>query len=343
MSEKPALSIIVIITDGAPNLGRCLSALQAQENLPASEIIVPVHPCLDAVQDLGNLHPAVRFIPIDNLPFSRKPRDSGLRHIVYDHRRSAGLRAARGDIIAMTEDHAIPPPDWCSTIVKLHAEIPHGAIGGAIDNAGVTLLNWAAYFGEFIRYQNPVTEGPSEFISDVNISYKRAALEKIRTVWECYYHETTVHSALQAAGESLWLSPKPWLSHDRGALSFSSMCLERIGWARIYAGRRAQQGSLSTRLLLAAGTPLLPPLFLFRRWSKVLRDRRNRMPLLGATPLLVLLYSCWAFGEFLGYVTAHPTSRRSWRAIRTFQVTVRRKRLQAWAGVRQSFNWLAER
>lgn len=308
MSGKPYLSIIVTITDGAPNLSRCLDALRAQRDLPATEILVPVHPGCDDVEALKKAHPDVRFVLIDNLPFARKPEDRGLRHIVYDHRRSAGLRAAQGEIIAMTEDHAIPPPNWCACLLEMHRNLPYAAIGGAIDQAGSTLLSWAAYFGEFIRYQNPLPEGPSDFVSDVNIAYKRAALEKIRPVWNRYYHETSVHAALQNAGETLWLSPKPFLLHDRGALSFPNMCLERVAWARIFAGRRAQAVPLFKRILLALGTPLIPLLFLARRWKRVAETGRSALPLLAATPVLLVLYCFWAFGEFLGYLTARATA-----------------------------------
>jgi hypothetical protein len=313
MPEKPILSVIVTVTDGAPNLGRCLDALRVQQNTPAMEIpsmeiIVPVHPGCDEIEALRKAHPGVRFVLIDNLPFTRKPQERGLRHIVYDYRRSAGLRAAQGEIIAMTEDHAIPPPDWCARIVAIHRELPHAAIGGAIDHAGSTLLSWAAYFGEFIRYQNPLAEGPSDYASDVNISYKRAALEKVRPVWNQYYHETSVHGALRAAGETLWLTPRLFLRHDRGALSFPALCAERVAWARIFAGRRAQEGPLLRRLLFALGTPLIPGLFLIRRWKRVWETGRSRLPLLKTAPLLLVLFSFWAFGEFLGYVTARPAA-----------------------------------
>jgi hypothetical protein len=316
MPPKPFLSIIVTITDGSPNLVRCLKALLEQVNLPFTEILVPVHPALDDVEALEKTYtsianPFVRFIRIDNLPFSQKPASPGLRHIVYDHRRAAGLRAAQGEIIAMTEDHSIPPRDWCSQMLALHAQYPHAAIGGAIQQAGTSLLSWASYFGEFARYQNPVPEGAADYISDVNISYKRAALEKVRPVWNHYYHETSVHAALQALGETLWLSPKPFLRHDRGELSFPAMCRERIAWARLFAGRRAQAVGMFRRWLLALGAPALPCLFLLRRWMNVLRTGQNARPLLATTPLLAVLFSFWAYGEFLGYLTANATGHDS--------------------------------
>jgi hypothetical protein len=307
VSESLTLSVVVTITDGAPNVSRCLDALAVQQNAPAMEILVPVHPALDPVEELQRKHPSARFVPVDHLPFSEKPRDPGLRHLVYDYRRAAGLRAAQGEIIAMTEDHAIPPPDWCAKWVALHESLPYAAIGGAIDPACSTYLSWAAYFGEFIRYQNPVPEGPAAYLSDVNVAYKRKALEDVRAAWVDLYHETAVHGALRDAGETLWLHPGPVIRHDRGRLSFLAMCRERIAWAMLFAARRTQGTSLTRRLLLAAGTPLIPALFLARRFAIVIRTKRSFLPLIATSPILAVFFALWAWGEMLGYLTAKET------------------------------------
>jgi hypothetical protein len=305
----PKLSIIVTITDGAPNLGRCLRALEAQQGGPPAEILVPVHPALDDMKALEREHPRVRFVPIENLPFSERPSDPGLRHIVYDYRRSAGLRAARGEVIAMTEDHAIPPPDWSKNLMACHSSAADGAIGGAIDPGCSTYLSWAAYFGEFSRYQNPVREGPAQYVSDVNVSYKRPALELVRAIWQESFHETAVHRGLVEAGETISLSRLPVIRHDRGELSLGPMCRERIAWARIFAGRRVRTVSSFARFAMAALTPAIPAVFMLRQWGIVLRTRRSGGRLLLAMPILFVLYSFWAYGEFLGYLTGRDTRK----------------------------------
>jgi hypothetical protein len=303
----PKISVLVTITDGAPNLDRCLTALENQLGAPSFEILVPVHPGLDEVESIKRRHPSVRCIVIDNLPFDAKPEDPGLRHIVYDHRRGAGLRAARGEIVAMTEDHAIPPPDWCARVAAAHAGMPYAVIGSGIDPACHTYLSWAAYFCEFVRFQSPVPEGATDSVCDVNVSYKRQALETVRDTWDRYYHETAVHGALMAKGEILWLTPNAPVNHDRGALSLGAMCKERVAWARIFAGRRAEGMPLTRRLTMAIGTPAIPFLFLLRRWAIVKRTRRNIGRFLAEVPVLLILYGCWSYGEFMGYLTRRAT------------------------------------
>ncbi len=47
--------------------------------------------------------------------------------------RNIGLKACRGDIIAMTDDDAEVFPDWVTQMKRIHAEYPDvGAVGGAI-------------------------------------------------------------------------------------------------------------------------------------------------------------------------------------------------------------------
>jgi len=69
-------------------------------------------------------------------------------------------------------------------------------------------LNWAAYFCDLGKYQNPVRPGRTPFASAVNVSYKRAALESIRPVWHDSFNETRVNGELLRRGEALALAPE---------------------------------------------------------------------------------------------------------------------------------------
>src|ERR1700681_5044734 len=94
----------------------------------------------------------------------------------HDELRARGLALARGYIVALIEDHGIPAPDWCAQILESHRQ-PFAVVGGAIENGIDRPLNWAVYYCDFLRYQNPLQEGTSAFASDANVSYKRSALE----------------------------------------------------------------------------------------------------------------------------------------------------------------------
>jgi hypothetical protein len=74
-------------------------------------------------------------------------------------------------------------------------------VGGAIENGIGRPLNWAVYFCDFLPYQNPVPLGESAIASDACVSYKRAALESTRTIWQEIFHEWSGNGALRSRGE----------------------------------------------------------------------------------------------------------------------------------------------
>ena len=169
------------------------------------------------------------------------------------------------------------------------------------------LWNWAIYFCDFSRYQYPLRAGPSRFLSDVNISYKKDALEQVRELWNDLYHEPFVNGALLARGETLWLFPEIIVYQHRNNLKLSSALRERINWGRYYAGNRAQKITFPKWLFFAVFCPLLPVLLVTRKTCGVLSKNRLIQVFVKALPLIFLLTLFWSFGEFVGYVTARPT------------------------------------
>ena len=149
-------------------------------------------------------------------------------------------------------------------------------------------------------------EAEAVYVSDINVSYKRHALEKTRRVWSEFYHETAVHETLLAAGEKLWLTPRLMVRHDRGELDTGRILLERFAWARLFAGRRTEFQSGSRRYLLAFLSPLLPPLLIWRSFRNIRRRGGTLRPFFRSLPLMSLLTLFWSCGEFIGYLTARP-------------------------------------
>ncbi|MEZ4218120.1 MAG: glycosyltransferase [Myxococcota bacterium] len=308
-SDAPLLSVIVTCTTAGDHVDRCLDALRAQRGAPAFEVIVPVDPSLPDVERWRAKYPEVAF-PVLAAEGLAEASDPGLRHLAYDRRRATGLAAARGALLALTEDHARPAPDWCARIADAHARLPHAAIGGAIDNASPQPLAWAVYFGDFGRYQSPLPEGPADYVSDVNVSYKRAPLEAVADAWRGAYHETAVHGALRARGEVLWREPSIVVVQERGRLRLAPCLRERFAWGRLYAGKRAHEVGPARRLALALLSPLLPPLLLFRQVRTAWQRGRHRAAFARALPWLAVLLVAWSAGEVAGLWTGRPTSAR---------------------------------
>jgi hypothetical protein len=301
----PSLSVVVAVVSGAAALRRCLNALTPQAEAAAAEIIVPHDAWCPDVGALTGEFPAVQFVHVLDLGPAADPTVPAHAHRLYDRRRAVGLAAARAPLIAMTEDHAVPAPDWCAQIRNAHVQ-PYAVIGGAIENAVDRPLHWALYYCDFGRYGLPFAAGPAAYVSDVNVSYKRSALDAVTDLWRHAYHETTLHWALRARGEVLFLDPRLVVYQHRPALGLRQALRERIAWGRVFAETRAAAAGSGLAWAYAAGTPILPLLLLARALRHMRRQHRSAMQVARTAPLLFALLEAWAVGELIGYVGQPP-------------------------------------
>jgi len=312
--SSPALSVVVTVVSDTTeqtdtrHLEGCLQALEQQIDPPAMEVIVTCDARLSGIEGLQHRFPEVQFVRVENLRTAR----SGPSREHHDELRGIGIRRSRAPLVALLEDHGRPDHHWCAQLVKEHRQ-PYAAIGGAMENGVDRPLNWAVYFSDFGRYQNPVPRGPAAYVSDANVCYKRSALERVGDAWSDSYNETRVHAALAARSETLWLSPDVVVWQNRLNLSLAAALQERYVWARSYAATRTAASPAARRLLLAALSPLLPPVLLWRQFKGVVRTGRNRGAFFSALPLTAMLSVAWSYGECVGYLTG--------RAARVSRVT----------------------
>lgn len=299
------LSVVVTVVDGGATLARCLEALARQERPPPTEVLVP----FDASLDVGPLRARfadVRWIDLGRVECARPASSEAGRHEFYDRRRAAGLAAATGEVVALLEDRGAPRPDWSRTVERLHAR-PHGgrrpaAIGGAIECASPGWLGKAVYLCDFGRYGLPRPAGPSDALSDTNVSYRREALQAVRATWQDRFHEPRVHAALAEHG-GLWFSHEVVVVQLREGLSLGRLLAERFHWGRLFGAERARAWPLRRRLAFILASPLLPLVL----WAKIADERvaRHRwLPAFWPAQLaLVPLLVGWSLGEAVGYAT----------------------------------------
>ena len=308
MADAPALSVIVVISSDTvsrradvAHLEGCLDALSSQQDAPPMEIIVPHHDEVDGIEDLSRRYPAVVFLPVPSASIAHR-KGGGREH--HDVLRTHGIKIAAGELIALLEDYARPDPDWSTKIVAAHLS-PWAAIGGAIENGIDRPLNWAVYFCDFGKYQSPLPPGPTPFASDINIAYKRSALEALRPLWNDAYREPVVNGAIIDRGEGLVLDPKIVVHHYRSDLDLAFALRERFIWGRSYAFARSMMIGNAKRYLYAALTPALPVLLLARMARTAWSRGRHVPAFLRALPYLLPLLMCWSAGEMIGYLAPH--------------------------------------
>lgn len=297
------LSVIVTVIDGVESLRRCLDALAAQDRAPRLEVIIPFDDTIAAIGALAPQYPDFTFLNLGVLA-DRPPRNAFDEHALLDRRRAAGLRAATAGLVAMIEDRGWPRPNWAQSMIDLHHANPHPAIGGAVFNAAPTPMLSAVFKCDYGRSEPPAENSEREYLTDINICYKRAALMKIRDLWRDEYHEVTVNDALKKNGGKLLFSSAPVVSMQRRTRPVMELLKERFYWGRITARIRAENRSRAAGLMFVVLSPALPFVLSNRIFHLHRQKGRSFKVFLRELPPLFLLLSFWSLGECSGYIEA---------------------------------------
>lgn len=118
--DRPFISVIVPVFNDPERLRLCLAALERQ-SWPESAYEV-------LVVDNGSTPPTI--IPPDAFPHARVLREPipGVGRA-----RVTGMRAARGEVIAFTDQDCLPAPDWLARGVAALGAPGVGLVGGRIE------------------------------------------------------------------------------------------------------------------------------------------------------------------------------------------------------------------
>jgi hypothetical protein len=216
--------------------------------------------------------------------------------------RLAGYRAARGAIVAVTEDHCHVAADWVERTLAAHAEHPDaGAIGGAVTNGTNTkLVDWAAFFLTQGPYMPPLENGVARRISGpANVSYKRRVLERIGGDDEQGVIDF-VELAGALAGETLVADDRIRVLHHQSQ-GIRGTSLAEFDNGRSIAGYRRRNMTRADWARLAA-SPVLPLYRSARALRIVNRKERPTDKLVKAIPAHVWFQYCAMAGEVAGYL-----------------------------------------
>lgn len=304
MVERPVpeLSVVVTVVEGEPALSRCLDALAAQVDAPAIEVVVPYDATVPQVAKLADRYPRFRFIDMGRQVAEGTRVDPFVEHELFDRRRAVGLRAARAPLVSILEDRGAPRSDWARAMVRAHAERSVAAVGGGVINVAPGAMRRALFACDFGRHSPPYAEGEAEYLTDINICYRREALESVADVWRERYQETAVNWALRDRGETLWLSASPLVLHERGPAPLAWTLSERLQWGRVFGIQRGRRWSRPKAVAAALAAVALPALLTVRQ-TRLLLSKGARVsdiaPTVGA---LLAVTPAWALGEAIGYI-----------------------------------------
>ena len=286
--KRPPLSIVVATTKPWPEIGPCLDSLLKQANIIGAEILV--------ADGNGRGLPNDGMTSYKGIIWLKEPGSSvfGLRKL--------GMCQARGEIIAITEDHCRVSPDWCEQIIQAHKDHPDAAaIGGAIDNGATTsLIDWANFFLVFAPFILPIKNGPNERIClQANISYKRRVVSRIAS--QLGVMEMLFTRQLREEGEVLIADDRLLVSHVQSH-GFWGTFAAHFHNGRSIAGFRLENLRGVWRFLRLSSTAILPAYLLWYTLRALSGKQRLMKQVVASLPLLILLVCCHAAGEFVGYL-----------------------------------------
>ena len=216
--------------------------------------------------------------------------------------RAQGYPEARGEIVAVSEDHTRIPVGWAAAILECHAEHPEAAaIGGSVENGtSRSYIEWADFFCGHDREIPPVGRGKrARLLGLTNVSYKRDILKRNKPLAGVGVNDAIFQRELTGAGEVLLLDDRIRCEHEQ-ALNLKSATRLLYHAGRMGAGGRRQRLNPAEVLRIIA-TPV-SPIFLTARLGVWLAMRRHyRARFLVEIPAVFWFYGARAVGELVGY------------------------------------------
>jgi GT2 family glycosyltransferase len=198
----PAVSVIVCTHDGAQTLPECLAGV-ARLDYPDFELIVVDDGSSDESALLAHAHGAT-VVSIDHRGLSAA--------------RNAGIREARGEIVAFLDDDAYPDPDWLYYLAAVLRGEGHAGVGGPNipPEDGMLADCVAAAPGGPIHVL--VSDREAEHVPGCNMAFRKSALEQIGGFDDRFRvagDDVDVCWRLQEAGWTLGFSAGAVVMHRR--------------------------------------------------------------------------------------------------------------------------------
>lgn len=290
--QRPRLSVVVGVHNAQSVIAECLTALERQAGRGLAEIIVADSSTDETPRIVREQFPSVRLLHFD-------------APLTLPELRGKGIAVARGDVVAIIDPYSMVNEGWVLETLKAHDTHPHSVVGGSVDlhqACRQSLSAWTLYINEYGMFMPPVAYGETWILPGSNIAYKRSALfdDADRPRFEAFW-KTFANWDLEAAGKPLLLVPNMAV-RLRKPIPLLDYLRTRVDHGRCFAGMRVASSPLHVRLARAASCPLVPFVLLYR-WGRTYVAKGHRVDVFVLTlPLQLLLFACWAVGEFVGYL-----------------------------------------
>lgn len=287
MTEHKASCSVVIAWVNAFELLEPVLVALAHQSMPAAEIIVATRLAESDRIRLSETFPAVNLIAA--------PPDSTIPVL-----RALGIRASRGEVVLVTEDHCIPSAVW---IARAIASIAAGnsIVGGPVENIWPSRVrDSAAFLTEYSGVVRPAAEGIRNVIPGNNVAYRREVGIEIANCLADGLWESFALERISSQGRSVAFDRDMLVYHCR-PFGFRYFVRQRFHFCRSWAGMSRQFLPLPPRAARTAAGLLLPCVLMFRSWRNLAVRKRLTARFAVCAPLIFFYFCIGAAGEMLGY------------------------------------------
>lgn len=287
VSPTPEVSVVIASIVGPPFIDDCLASVFAQKNAPRFEVIVVDCHGSENVARLSTRFPEARFIPL-----SRRETVPQLRRM--------GVEQARGEIVAIIEEHCLAADNWLATLSAAFSP-SYVVVGGPVDfRDDRRLRDWITYFIEYNSYLPPWPDGDTFNVGSANAAYRRQTLESNLALLTDGYWEATLHPKLLGEGTKFRSVPDMIVYH-RGPFDYFYYLRQRYLFSRAFAGARRPTLSSTKRAAYLLAAPAIPFLLLARIGLRVFAKKCHADKFVLSLPLLIPALTSYVAGEWMGY------------------------------------------
>jgi glycosyltransferase involved in cell wall biosynthesis len=285
--SRAEISVVMASRGAAPELHAALESLVRQKEAPETEILVAAGAGDESASMARREFPQVRLVECA----TGAPAPA----LLY-----AGLSAATGRIVVLTDACCQFPPDWLRKVARAH-ESEFGVIGGAVAYAGDgSPANWASFLADYGAFAPSARKAESALLPGIHVSYKREVLGQALASRAGQFRKVFAHWELQRQGAKFLFTPEVVVEWARRE-TFGECAQRFFAGGRSFAATRAEGMSRGERLARVATSPALPVVLMLRKWPRVAGQRGYTLRAILALPWMAAYFLAWSAGEGFGY------------------------------------------